>query len=583
MLNIATKNIIKIKKMNKKINKKVLGLIFLMVVLLGCSAEDITIDVPTPEPDPKPKPKPREIFTINDPLFKDQWHLHNTKYPDVPLKDGGTTKIDINVLPVWNRGYYGKGIKIGVFDNAVDHTHPDLKDNLPPENLVSYFPADEVLCDRSKGGGGSHGTAVAGLIAARNNDIDVVGVAPRATLYSYVVIRESQYEDRKPELLSVDLILKMLQRPEATQIGVYNGSLSDYTDSEMQYMTHPSEYAVLTEFDRLTNTGFNGLGTSFVFAAGNMGSFYGSSANNQYLNHYATIAVNSIIFDGSIVVSKKGARRNRLLMGEIGPNIWLVAPTAPLFVNKLVTTDIAGICGKIRGDAGDIMSATSGAAPLVSGVVALLREARPQLTWRDVKLILAESAKKIATNLSRDTDWKATGKMYHNPSKIQYYQRVKGFGMVDAGAAFKMAKTWTLLPPMKTETFEQTTELKTPDRDTLYETSLSVTGSAIRYLEFVELQMEIDRSEDLSLSKWQLSLISPSGRVADIYSDYDNEEEAMILQKGLTKLTFAANAFLGSWQINGNWKLRLRIKNAAASNTGTINAIKNWKLVLRGH
>ena len=39
-------------------------------------------------------------------------------------------------------------------------------------------------------------------------------------------------------------------------------------------------------------------------------------------------------------------------------------------------------------------SGTSAAAPIVSGVAALLRQANPDLTWRDLKLILAASARK---------------------------------------------------------------------------------------------------------------------------------------------------------------------------------------------
>ena len=44
---------------------------------------------------------------------------------------------------------------------------------------------------------------------------------------------------------------------------------------------------------------------------------------------------------------------------------------------------------------------TSSAAPIVSGVAALVREANPSLTWRDVKLVLADSARKNDPDNSR--------------------------------------------------------------------------------------------------------------------------------------------------------------------------------------
>ena len=88
---------------------------------------------------------------------------------------------------------------------------------------------------------------------------------------------------------------------------------------------------------------------------------------------------------------------------------------------------------------------SSAAAPVVSGVVALLLEANPSLTWRDVKHILATTAVQVDTNIEAmviddyiaEPAWttNAAGYKFHN-----YY----GFGGIDASAAITAAKNYTL-------------------------------------------------------------------------------------------------------------------------------------------
>ena len=86
---------------------------------------------------------------IKDPLYKDQWYLKNTG------QFGGTPGIDINIEPVWKRGYTGEGMKVGIIDYLVDNKHPDLRANVPSKNLVNYSKHNS--CDDS------HGTRRCGL------------------------------------------------------------------------------------------------------------------------------------------------------------------------------------------------------------------------------------------------------------------------------------------------------------------------------------------------------------------------------------------------------------------------------------
>jgi len=76
---------------------------------------------------------------------------------------------------VWNQ-VKGEGIKVGIIDTGVDVNHPDLKDNI--KETASTFR------DRKPYDDNGHGTHVAGTIAALDNDIGVVGLAPQAQIYS---------------------------------------------------------------------------------------------------------------------------------------------------------------------------------------------------------------------------------------------------------------------------------------------------------------------------------------------------------------------------------------------------------------
>ncbi len=85
----------------------------------------------------------------------------------------------------WNLGYTGAGIIVAVVDTGVDGTHPDLAGQL----VTGYRPkTDELLLpDGYNVFGGSHGTHVAGTIAAKDNNIGIVGVAPNAKIMPIVI------------------------------------------------------------------------------------------------------------------------------------------------------------------------------------------------------------------------------------------------------------------------------------------------------------------------------------------------------------------------------------------------------------
>lgn len=111
----------------------------------------------------------REVdYPYNDPMLSQQWHYYNSG-----SGSAYTAGVDVNVLPVWKN--YTKGsssVKVAVIDQGVDINHPDLKANCEQINNYNAYNGS------SKVEPGSHGTHVAGTIAAvNNNGIGVAGIA----------------------------------------------------------------------------------------------------------------------------------------------------------------------------------------------------------------------------------------------------------------------------------------------------------------------------------------------------------------------------------------------------------------------
>jgi subtilisin len=84
----------------------------------------------------------------------------------------------------WQGGVTGLGVKVAVIDTGIYLNHPDLA-----ANIKGGYNA--INPKKSANDDNGHGTHVAGIIAAINNNIGVVGVAPQASLYAVKVLSAS--------------------------------------------------------------------------------------------------------------------------------------------------------------------------------------------------------------------------------------------------------------------------------------------------------------------------------------------------------------------------------------------------------
>lgn len=116
-----------------------------------------------------------ETLLFNDPMLARQWHYYNSG-----TESGAVAGCDINVLPVWRDYSVGNpDVIVAVVDGGIDYGHEDLAENIwkdpdRPGDVHGFnFLDNSVNITKT-----SHGTHVAGTIAAvNNNGKGVCGIA----------------------------------------------------------------------------------------------------------------------------------------------------------------------------------------------------------------------------------------------------------------------------------------------------------------------------------------------------------------------------------------------------------------------
>ena len=479
-----------------------------------------------------------------DPLYSSQWHLKNTG------QNGGTPGEDINVAPVWDKQLEGgnlvrgQDIYISIVDGDLQLDHPDLIDNISTAHNHDYYSGTD---------NSSHATSVAGIAAARGyNGIGVRGVAPWATIYSLNILGDSQNGISSGSARnSIDAMGR-----NRTITAVSNNSWGPLTPFQLIPRT-AWEMAI----DNGITEGFHGKGTVYVWAAGNNHRFRinsrtliegADSANyDAYANYHAIVAVCAVDYQG---------KHNGT--SEFGANLWVCAPsrddnrTAGIVTTSRPSTYTATFNG------------TSAATPMVSGVVALMRQVNPDLSWRDVKLILANSARQ---NDPMDDGWEQGALKYDSfsgESEEKYYFNHKyGFGVVNAQKAVKLAEDWTNLPDRITDT---TVEDFVNRNSTNFTQTMSV-QSDINFIEYIDIPVAFNIRRFTELS---MKLISPSGTTSNLM--IPTSQSFPITRSFSGDWRFGSARHLGE-DPSGIWTLKLSAR-------GRENVfLTKWRLRIRGY
>ena len=478
--------------------------------------------------------------SASDPLYGCQWHLNNSgQYP------GGAMQ-DINVEVVWAGGNLGQGINVAIVDDGLDYKHIDLRENVLTERNHSHSGGSVRVLNRP------HGTKVAGILAARDNSIGGRGVAPRANMYVYEL---PTTPDQRADVMSW----------HASDTAVSNNSWGFPNIQTLHKVSDRWEWAIE---DGVKN-GYGGRGVLYVFAAGN-GTRAGDYSNlSELTSHYGVTAVCAV--DHNDV---------RSVYSEMGPNLWLCAPSNDTYddspLPKIATTTPRNRYTKGFGG-------TSAAAPIVSGTAALVRAANPELTWRDVKLILAASARK---NDATDTGWQEGALKYGSTSDRYSHNHQYGFGVVDAGSAVAVAESWTNLPPLRTISARSGRSLEIPspnDRSHIVPEVRSrvFLNGHVDFIEYIAVEVTMTHPYFRDL---RMELESPNGAVSvlTVSTDYSNpfgyfgrDPRIISLQNDDFRLGSAVHLGENAY---GMWTLRIKDEFE-----GSEGVLRSWKLTAYGH
>lgn len=515
---------------------------------------------------PSPPPPTANETLQEDLLIGRQWYLDR-----------------IGVKELWRQNITGAGVHISIVDDALDFSHPDLIPNIVAGKSRNYMEEpDNPFYDRPEPfdeDEDGHGTSAAGIMAARgDNGIGIKGVAPQAGIYlsNLLLAPISQY-----------IMDALTPRTNETLV------VSNSWGANLPSFLVPAR----ATFDEVVVENLKGKGVNYVFSAGNTRASEDMASYEERLNHRGVITVCAVGRDNrSAPYSNQGPNlwlcapsgnrdaencrvsylRNNinsdpshcglattdLVLGGYNPTtLWpgpggLVLPTqrrhlrsphwnfggGDFYVldgSEFVYLEPVGGSREYH----RFFSGTSAAVPVVSGVIALLRSAYPELTWRDVKLILAESAEKIDI---ADASWQPAARGYHNNSRFYNHSIDYGFGLIDAAEANRLAKSWQPLPPLRVAS-AQRHRLRPSSSSS--EILLQVDG--IDFIEWTEIELE---SEQDDFGDMELTLVSPLGTRSLLTRTHECLGEGFRPCPIPAGFTFATAANLGQ-PIEGIWRL----------------------------
>lgn len=576
--------------------------IFSAAILIGCGGggDNKTGSDNAPKPVGVVAPASEPPDTA-DPLYHYQWYLAN-KGQEVLADTLPTAGIDLNIGSLHKDNIRGTGVQVAVIDHGLEIAHDDLAANIIANGSMNFL--DGSTDPTQFGFRGDHGTAVAGIVAAVGwNGKGGRGVAPDAKLRGFNYLEAQN---------GSNLINSWGNGPSA-DVDVFNNSWGNDNREPA-----PVSQLVIDTLENIMLASRKGKGGIYVKSAGNSYRSFGTAptydcddaiefklgcvpANFDLISSLADIISTAAITAKGVRSSYSSAGSSLWVAGfggEYGYQKKYIPAGYPInfFDPAILTTDQTGceqgynrnngpVLNALNTDASAIdkscnytanMNGTSSAAPMVSGVAALMLQVNPNLTARDVKYILATTARKIDPaqlsvkfrGLTLDPGWvvNKAGLSFSN-----WY----GFGLVNATEAVKAAKTFVSLPARKDTTIQK------------------YSGAAVNipYLNDAGGVAEIQIAQDMKIETVQLGLttthknpanlrvilISPGGTKSYVLTPFSAAKPS---PGGFTVDMMASNAFLNENSV-GKWTLQITDVSNPTQVIGT--KLVTWQLRILGH
>lgn len=242
----------------------------------------------------------------------------------------------------WARGIDGAGVKVAILDTGIT-SHPDLQ----VAGGASFIPGSSSYNDLH-----GHGTHCAGIVAARNNFIGVVGVAPKASLYAVKVLGDNGSGNSSWIIAGMEWCIANGIKVASMSLGGTNDPSLAYANAVKRCQDHGVTVVIASG---------NSYGSSFPWVCAPANSVIAGQANAS------PIAVGAVDSQSAIAgFSSRGGRNS------VWNQVTCVAPGVSVNSTHLSSAYRA-------------MSGTSMACPHVAGLAALIIQRYPGITPANVK------------------------------------------------------------------------------------------------------------------------------------------------------------------------------------------------------